>query len=304
MLIDLVSILWQEVSFLGITSDIVNSHRQFNTKMEFYGSGEDSIIAEYFLFFVRVFGVSPDPDSGISISWQFRTSDSNRAISWVKMVNNKRTDSVKAQVLFLELFFYPKEDSSISLFKSRFTEGKAEGKELNLRFFNIFREGRVRAFNKDFSHGAEVMRGHLIQAIEDSIPHLRDNIFNFNICALITEIGTALIPGPGRIESTILRDNLKGNDFQLMEDIDQDVEDFIIEFFADSSSELRESSLRGDTFYNTSISSVGSAFIFIPKGGKEVVHVVVFINKSEQIQQKDGGRVIRWRPERRVAFSE
>jgi len=41
----------------------------------------------------------------------------------------------------------------------------------------------------------------------------------------------------GEIKGTVMGENIKGDHFKLVKDMDKDMEDFIVEFFTNSSSE-------------------------------------------------------------------
>jgi hypothetical protein len=87
--------------------------------------------------------------------------------------------------------------------------------------------------------------------------------------------------------------NFKGNHFKLMKDMDEDMKDFVIEFFTQSSSENGESAFTRDVvFRDTGICSITSAPVLIPKQLKEFSHVLMPIDIAKQVDQENTWRVI------------
>lgn len=84
--------------------------------------------------------------------------------------------------------------------------------------------------------------------------------------ALIAEISTAFITSPGRIEGAVMGEDFKGDHLEFMEDIHQDMKDFVIEFFAQTYAKIRESGFTGDTVIgDAGISAIGPTPVLIPK---------------------------------------
>ena len=84
--------------------------------------------------------------------------------------------------------------------------------------------------------------------------------------ALIAEIGTAFIPGPGGIEGAVMGEDFEGNHLEFMEDIDEDMKNLIIELFAQTYAKIRESGFTGDTVIgDTGIGAIGPTPVLIPK---------------------------------------
>jgi len=78
-----------------------------------------------------------------------------------------------------------------------------------------------------------------------------------------------------------------------MEDIDQNMEDFIIAGGAYAASEIGKSRLTGDIVGgNACKAAVWSAPVFIAQHFTEAAHFFVAVDESEQVQQKQAWRVV------------
>jgi len=72
--------------------------------------------------------------------------------------------------------------------------------------------------------------------------------------------------------------------FKHIEDIDEDVEDFVVKVFSQTDSEVGEGGFRGDVLHGyTGMGSIGPAPVFIVKNFKESVHVLVAIDDTKEI---------------------
>jgi fructose-1,6-bisphosphatase/inositol monophosphatase family enzyme len=76
--------------------------------------------------------------------------------------------------------------------------------------------------------------------------HFVDDIIYGDAVTLITKVGAAFISSPAWIQGTIMSQDIKGDHFKLVKDIDQDMEDMIVEIFAQSCSKNREGGFTGD----------------------------------------------------------
>ena len=56
--------------------------------------------------------------------------------------------------------------------------------------------------------------------------HFVDDVIYGDTAALITKISAAFISRPGRVQSAIMGQDIKGDHFKLVKDIHQDMEDF------------------------------------------------------------------------------
>jgi fructose-1,6-bisphosphatase/inositol monophosphatase family enzyme len=76
--------------------------------------------------------------------------------------------------------------------------------------------------------------------------HFVDDIVDGDAVTLITKVGAALISSPAWIQGTIMSQDIKGDHFKLVKDIDQDMEDMIVEIFAQPCSKNGEGGFTGD----------------------------------------------------------
>ena len=67
VIMDLFFIVDELSSLFGVTGDIGEGNGEFNFQVEFNGCWKDEVIAEDFLFFIWVFGVTANTDPGIGI---------------------------------------------------------------------------------------------------------------------------------------------------------------------------------------------------------------------------------------------
>ena len=87
--------------------------------------------------------------------------------------------------------------------------------------------------------------------------------------------------------------DLKGDHFKLMEDTYKNMEDFIIEAFADVDTEIREGALRRDMLHgDASVSTVSPASVFIMEDFKELTHILMTIHIPKEIQEKQTWGII------------
>ena len=87
--------------------------------------------------------------------------------------------------------------------------------------------------------------------------------------------------------------DLKGNHLKLMEDTYKNMEDLIIQAFADANTEMREGALRRDMLHgDASVGAVSSASVFIMENFKELTHVLMTINIPKEVQEKQSWRII------------
>jgi len=79
----------------------------------------------------------------------------------------------------------------------------------------------------------------------------------------------------------------------LLKDINEYMEDFIIEVFAEVSSEIGESARGRDMIHrDASIGPISSASVFIMEDFKEPAHMLIAINIPKEIEEEQTGRVI------------
>jgi len=141
-------------------------------------------------------------------------------------------------------------------------------------------------------------------AVEDAICYLANDIFYRDPCTLIAEIGTSFVSSPCGIEGSIVGEDLKGNHLEVMEDSYKNMEDFIIQGFADANTEMREGALRRDMLHgDASIGTVRSASVFIMEHLKELTHILMAVHIPKQIQEKQTRGIITGRAERGITIS-
>jgi hypothetical protein len=279
---------------LGIARDIGNRDRELNLQVDLHRCWQDKVVAEDLLFLIGVFRVTADPDPGIGVCGEFGTSDGHWAIMKAHIANI-RSERVDAKMLPVEFFFDSEECGSISLLLSELSirKGKPKGKEFNLRFFHLLRKTLRRTVCIDTDLGAEVIVWEVIEAIKDPVLHLANDIFDRDPCTLIAEIGTSFISCPGWVQGSIMGQDLKGNHLELMEEVHQHMEDFIIEPFPEADTEIGEGPLRRDMAHrDASGGPVRAASVFIMERFKELTHVLMTINIPKEVQQKEADRII------------
>ena len=128
-------------------------------------------------------------------------------------------------------------------------KSQSEGEQFYFGLFDIIGESVTGALGINADFGAQVLLGHMVEPIKNAVFNLFNDIVNGNTGTLITEIGAALIPSPGRIKGAVMSQDFKGDHLQLMKDIDQDVKDFIIAGCAQSFSKMGKSCLTRDVVW-------------------------------------------------------
>jgi hypothetical protein len=78
--------------------------------------------------------------------------------------------------------------------------------------------------------------------------------------------------------------DIKGDHFKLIKDIHQDMEDFIVEIFAQSCSKNGESGFTGDIVQDAGMGAIKTAAIIVTKQFKEFAHILVTVDVSKQVQ--------------------
>ncbi len=109
------------------------------------------------------------------------------------------TERIDTELLFLQLFFDAEQNGGVLLFICQFTisKGQSEGEQFYFRLFDIIGESVTGASGINADFGAQVVFGHVIESVEDTVFNLSDGIFNCNTGALVAEVSTALISSPG-----------------------------------------------------------------------------------------------------------
>ena len=172
-------------------------------------------------------------------------------------------------------------------------KSQPEGEQFYFRLFDIIGESVTGAFSINADFGSQVVFGHVVEPIKDPIFYLANDIFNGDAGALIAKIGTPLVPSPGGVKRAVVGQDFKGDHLQLMEDIDQNMEDLIIAGGAYPASEIGKSRLTGDIVGGDACKpAVRSAAVLIAEYGTEAAHLLVTIDESEQVQQKQTRRVV------------
>ena len=78
--------------------------------------------------------------------------------------------------------------------------------------------------------------------------------------------------------------DIKGDHFKLVKDIHQDMEDFIVETFAQSCSKNGEGAFTGNSVPDTGMGAINTAPIFVTKQFEELAHILVTVDVSKQVQ--------------------
>jgi len=131
----------------------------------------------------------------------------------------------------------------------------------------------------------------MIESIENTVSHLPQHMVYGDGVTLIGEVSAALVPGPGWEESAVMREDLGGDHLKLLEDPDHDMENFLIEIFAEARPEIGEGGLTRQIFQaKAGISAIGPAPV--PEQSKDVAAVEVPMKSTKQIDQEEAGRII------------
>jgi hypothetical protein len=127
----------------------------------------------------------------------------------------------------------------------------------------------------------------MVETIKDAIFDLSNDIFHGDAFALIGEVGTALVPGPGGIEGAVMSKNLESDYLQLVKDADQDMKDFIVERLTESCPENRESAFTGDMFTgDSSVSAIRPSSVFITQNAKEMAHILMAVDITKKVEKE------------------
>ena len=78
--------------------------------------------------------------------------------------------------------------------------------------------------------------------------------------------------------------DIKGDHFKLVKDIHQDMEDLIVEIFAQSCSKNGEGGFTGDIVQDAGMGTINPAAIIVTKQFKELAHILVTVDVSKQVQ--------------------
>ena len=78
--------------------------------------------------------------------------------------------------------------------------------------------------------------------------------------------------------------DIKGDHFKLVKDIHQDMEDFIVEIFAQSCSKNGEGGFTGDIVQDAGMGTIDTAAIIVTKQFKELAHILVTVDVPKQVQ--------------------
>lgn len=133
----------------------------------------------------------------------------------------------------------------------------------------------------------------MIQPIENTISHLPEHIFYSDAAALVAEVCAAFVSGPSWEKGPIMSKDLGGDHLELLEDLDQDMKDFLVEIFAEACSEIGERGLAGQVFQaEAGISAIGSASILVPEQGEDIVAVETTFEIAKQVDQEEAGGII------------
>ena len=78
--------------------------------------------------------------------------------------------------------------------------------------------------------------------------------------------------------------DIKGDHFKLVKDIHQDMEDLIVEIFAQPCSKNGEGGFTGDIVQDAGMGTISTAAIIVTKQFKELAHILVTVDVSKQVQ--------------------
>ena len=145
----------------------------------------------------------------------------------------------------------------------------------------------------------------MIEPIENTISHLPQHIFHDDLGTLVAEVSAALVPGPGREQGAVMREDLEGDHLKFFKDVHHHMENFPVERFANTCPKIGERSFTGQVLQmEASIGSVGPSHVFITQQGKDVVAIEAAVKSAKQIDQKEAGGIIARRPNLGVAIGD
>jgi len=89
-----------------------------------------------------------------------------------------------------------------------------------------------------------------------------------------------------------------------MENANQDMEDFIVEGFAYTDTKIGEGTFTRDMVHgDPGIGTVSPAPVLIPEDIKEMMHILVTVDMTEKVEEKQAWRVITGRAKRGITIS-
>ncbi len=128
----------------------------------------------------------------------------------------------------------------------------------------------------------------MVKTIKDALPDFTDYVGDGDVGTFLTEVGAALVPGPGGIEGSVVSKDFEGNHFQLMEDSHEDMKYLIVSLSSDARPEIGKGSIAGDVFQNAGILPVDPAPVFIPHDGHKGIHVIgVVVDIAEEVEEEE-----------------
>jgi phosphoribosylamine-glycine ligase len=92
-------------------------------------------------------------------------------------------------------------------------------------------------------------------------------------------------------------EDIKGDHFKSMKNINKEMEDFVIEFFAQADSKIGKSSFTRDIVHkDTGMGAISPAPVLIPNHLKKLTHVLIPVNIPKQIQKEQTWGIVTRRP--------
>lgn len=133
----------------------------------------------------------------------------------------------------------------------------------------------------------------MIQPIENALSHLPEHIFHGDAAALVAEVCAAFVSGPSWEKGPIMSKDLGSDHLELLEDLDQDMKNFLVERFAQACPKIGQRCFTGQVFQmEARISPIGSTSILVPEQGENVVTVETTFEIAKQVDQEEAGRII------------
>ena len=97
--------------------------------------------------------------------------------------------------------------------------------------------------------------------------------------------------------------DLKGDHLKFMKDANQNMKDFIVKPFPQADTKVRKRAFRRDIIHGDArIGTVTPTSVFVMKDIKEVAHILMSVDISKEIQEKQAWRVITGRAEWGIAM--
>jgi hypothetical protein len=190
-------------------------------------------------------------------------------------------------------YFLDSEDFAKRVRLFGISDFKRQSQHLDFGFKGPFRETSGGAIDTDLDLSAEGQALGILHLIEDPSSDIIDEALELHGLTLLTEVSAALVVRVGGKESTVGREDVKGEKTYEANDLNQDLRDFDIEGFSQAIFEVSEIGIRWDMRRrDTGIEAIMFSFLIIPEDGEESFQIGELLQISEQFQKEEAGRIV------------